>query len=284
MGKVEVFDNRGTQEFTKARQLFLAGFLERVRQQVSLSSAVDIGCGVGDFSKLLSELGFRVVGVDGRGENIAEAKKRYPGINFVTGNAEDLVTSQMGSFDLVLCFGLLYHLENPFRAIRNLRSLTGQVLLIESMCAPTKRPTMELLDESVAENQGLRYVAFYPSESCLAKMLYRSGFPFVYSFSQLPSHELYNSTIWKKRRRTVLAASTSELRAPNLVFVNEPFQWATSESELWGTRLSRFRDPLLRLGRPVASLAARVPRFLNRPWNEKREILFWYMKRVWRRD
>jgi len=143
---------------------------------------------------------------------------------------------------------------------------------------------MELLDEGVAENQGLRYVAFYPSEACLAKMLYRSGFLFVYSFNQLPTHELYSSTMWKKRRRTLLAASTDELRAPNLKLVHEPFQWATSESELWTTRLSRLRDPLLPLGHSVASLAARLARFSNRPWDEKRESLFGYIRRAGRRD
>ena len=40
---------------------------------------------------------------------------------------------ELGEFDLVLCFGLLYHLENPMRTIRHLRALTGQGLLLESM-------------------------------------------------------------------------------------------------------------------------------------------------------
>jgi SAM-dependent methyltransferase len=251
---------------------------------MDLTSALDVGCGIGDFSKILSNLDFSVVGTDGREKNVAEARRRYPAIPFFTANAEELPVSEMGTFDLVLCFGLLYHLENPFRAIRSLRALTEKVLLIESMCLPGAEPKMELLDEGVAENQGLSYVAFYPSESCLTKMLYRSGFPFVYRSNRLPADELYTTTMWKKRRRTMLAASTKALTAPNLELVTEPFQLASADCELWSTRWSRLYYWPSRLIRRGANRIARIPRFLGRPFEEKREILFWYLRRFWHHE
>jgi len=53
---------------------------------------------------------------------------------------------------------------------------------------------MELLDEGSSKDQGLDFVAFYPTEECLVKMLYRSGFPFVYLFQRLPEHALYRQS------------------------------------------------------------------------------------------
>jgi SAM-dependent methyltransferase len=243
-GKVETvrpFDRVDYQEITKARQEFVASLLAQAGQETTLSTAADVGCGVGYFSKFLSDQGLRVVGVDGREENSAEGRRRYPEITFVTANAEGLRKEEMGSFDLVLCLGLLYHLENPFRVIRALHALTGKMLVVESMCVPDAELTMSLFDEGVAEDQGLSYVAFYPSESCVIKMLYRAGFPFVYRFRQLPAHEVYGSTVWQKRWRTVLLASNAALRFSGLVLASEPIRAVHGGSDPWSTGLQRLR-------------------------------------------
>jgi len=210
------FDSDLTRGFTEARQAFIRQLLGSLRQQTDLFSALDIGCGIGYFSKFLLDAGFRVVALDGREENVREGRLRYPEIDFVIGDAEDLPLSQLGTFDFVLCVGLLYHLENPFRAIRNLHSLTSKVLLVESMCAPGDDPSMKLVDESDKEDQGLNCVAFYPTESCLSKMLYRAGFPFVYTFEKLPDHPLFHTSLWRRKERTMLVASKDWLSAAGL--------------------------------------------------------------------
>src|SRR6266478_5089926 len=89
-----------------------------------LSKAVDAGCGVGFFSQTLAECGLNVRGFDGRGENVAEARRRFPHIPFEQGDIEERAILELGRYDLVLCCGLLYHLENPLLAIRHLRGLT----------------------------------------------------------------------------------------------------------------------------------------------------------------
>jgi SAM-dependent methyltransferase len=228
------FDTPSATEFVKVRQDFSKALLEELRSKLHISSAADVGCGVGYFSKFLRDLGFGVTAIDGREENVQESKRRYPDINFLRANAEDLPAEQLGTFDLVFCFGLLYHLENPFRAIRSLHSITGQVLFVESMCAPGDKPRMELLDEYRTINQGLDFVAFYATESCLVKMLYRAGFRFVYGFNKLPEHDEFRATRQTARRRTMLVASKNQLSFPRLTLMTEPERpwdiWANPSS------------------------------------------------------
>ena len=98
-------------------------------------------------------------------------------------------------------------MENPFAALLNLFALTTKVLLIESTTVPEQRPVLILRDEGQSEDQGLHFIAFYPSDSAIVKMCYRSGFPFVYPFLKLPYHEDFHASVWRQRVRTMLAAS-----------------------------------------------------------------------------
>jgi SAM-dependent methyltransferase len=234
------FDAPSAQELTRARKDFIQSFLAEIRTQAALRGALDVGCGVGYLSKFLLDLGFDVVAMDGREENTIEARKRYPGITFLTADAERL-TNEVEPHDLVLCAGLLYHLENPFRVIRNLHALTRKVLIVEGMCTPGPGATMELLDEGSSKDQGLNFVAFYPTEECLVKMLYRSGFPFVYLFQRLPEHSLYRESVRRKRERTMMVASKLPLSAPNLTLAHEPVRPVVGLSDPWTTGLLRAR-------------------------------------------
>lgn len=253
------FDSELTRNYTRVRQTFLSSFLDSIRNQVDLRSAVDVGCGVGYFSKFLAELGFHVVGVDGREVNAAEGRRRHPEINFLTRDVEDPSLPAIGVFDLVLCVGLLYHLENPFRAIRNLHAITGKVLFVESMCTPGSATTMQLLDESALEDQGLNFVAFYPTEASLVKMLYRSGFPFVYLFRRLPEHPFCQETFRRKRQRTMMVASKAPLNSPDLKLAQEPVRPVLGLSDPWTTVLARSRYFLGELRRTLVKTLRRVP-------------------------
>ena len=166
------FDQKEYRQLIEARGETIRRAMRRLKPALGLSNAVDAGCGVGFFSQTLAECGLNVCGFDGRGENVAEARRRFPHIPFEQGDIEERAILQLGRFDLVLCFGLLYHLENPLRAIRNLRGLTEKCLLLESMCLPEEKPSMLLREEPRQEDQGLRDMACYPSEGSLVKMLY----------------------------------------------------------------------------------------------------------------
>ncbi|HVS90087.1 MAG TPA: class I SAM-dependent methyltransferase [Candidatus Acidoferrum sp.] len=252
MAKTWSFDSELTRNYTRVRQAFISDFLDGIRTQVPLQSALDVGCGLGYFSKFLLERGLNVVAVDGRDENAEEGQRRYPEITFLTRNAEDPALPQIGVFDFVLCVGLLYHLENPFQAIRNLHALTGKVLIVESMCAPGPEPALLLLDECEDDNQGLNYVAFYPTESCLVKMLCRAGFPFVYSFKTLPDDPAFRDTKSRTRERVMMVASKAPLDTPKLVMAKEPMR----DWDIWAAPPSWLRSQIRRVRRELRQIAS----------------------------
>jgi FkbM family methyltransferase len=201
------FDQRHYRNLIAARAETVRRVIAKLKPLFRLSTALDAGCGVGFFTKTLDECGLAACGFDGRGGNIAEARKRFPDLAFETADIEERTICSLGRFDFVLCCGLLYHLENPLRAIRHLHALTGKCLLLESMCIPDEKASLLLREEPRADDQSLTDVAWYPSEGSLAKMLYRAGFANVYRITPSPNHEDFRDTADHARRRTVLLAS-----------------------------------------------------------------------------
>jgi SAM-dependent methyltransferase len=216
-----VFDMSHYQSLNPACAAVTKDLLSQFRERLGLQTVIDVGCGLGYFSGFLHSLGFQVTAVDGRGENVEKARQRFSQISFHTINAEDPTIRDLGRFDIVLCFGLLYHLENPFLAIRHLHAMASKLLLVESVILPGSEPTMGLVNEGPREDQGLNHIAFYPTESCLVKLMYQAGFPNVYRFDKMPDHPAYRAAGTLRRVRTMLVASQIELQSGLLKVARE---------------------------------------------------------------
>lgn len=95
---------------------------------------LDCGCGEGYGAALLAEHAADVVGLDRDPEAVAWARGRYRGsgnLRFVTSEAERLPFED-GSFELVTCFQVLEHLEDPASFLRETRRVLspGGTLLL----------------------------------------------------------------------------------------------------------------------------------------------------------
>jgi len=259
------FDQRRYLRLIETRGATIRNVVAQLQSAQEVTTALDAGCGVGFFSEILRECGLRVSAFDGRMENVLEARKRFPNIPFEQGDVERPEILALGRFDLTLCFGLLYHLENPMLAIRHLRALTNQGLLLESMCIPGNGAGMVWREEPAAADQSLTDIALYPSEACLVKMLYRAGFAEVYRVAELPDHDDFRETPLHARRRTVLFAATAPSRLAGFEKLDEPRDFA---------------DPWSKTGGAEASLARRVSGFLRRPRREQYISLAYRARRV----
>ena len=76
---------------------------------------LDIGAGAGEYSLYFARKGYKVSALELADANIAAFRKKLTPedhIDLVQGNALDLSRYAENSFDIVLLFGPLYHLEN----------------------------------------------------------------------------------------------------------------------------------------------------------------------------
>lgn len=104
---------------------------------VSQAKVLDIGCGTGSLSLLLSQMGHRVTGADWSPAMLARAAVKLAAVGmptpfFVMNATEPALTP--GCFDVVLCRHLLWALPDPARVLRNWARLLvpgGRLVLIE---------------------------------------------------------------------------------------------------------------------------------------------------------
>jgi cephalosporin hydroxylase/SAM-dependent methyltransferase len=132
------------------RRMLLPTLREALMRAGSEACVIDLGCNEGWFAHLaLSEGAARAVGVDIRDVNIrrAELVRNHLGIapdelQFRLASVFDLDPAELGSFDLTLVLGLVYHLENPGGALRVARSLTrpGGTAIVESQLTRQAEP------------------------------------------------------------------------------------------------------------------------------------------------
>jgi len=96
---------------TRVRNRHLINLLNPTKEDKIL----DVGCGVGYFSKLLSEYGANVSGIDINPDSVNICKS-YVGPNFYVGNASRLDFDD-NSFDKILCSEVLEHLKDDKGAL-----------------------------------------------------------------------------------------------------------------------------------------------------------------------
>jgi SAM-dependent methyltransferase len=112
------------------------------------ATVLDLGCNEGWFAHRALEWGAaRVVGLDVREANVRRATliQHHFGIDperlrFERADVFELDAARLGTFDVVLVLGLIYHLENPVGALRVARALTRGTAVVESQLTAHNDP------------------------------------------------------------------------------------------------------------------------------------------------
>ncbi|WP_158289610.1 class I SAM-dependent methyltransferase [Paenibacillus flagellatus] len=204
--KTMVFDDPHYNAITAAR----LGHLASLQLPIYGKSVVDLGCGIGRLSEFFALHGCNVLGLDGREDNIAQFRSFYPHLRAEVADLEGEDWLNYGKFDIVFCYGLLYHLADPFRFIRNAYQACGEMMLIETCITPSSEMICKLVAENSLDNsQALHAVGNRPSPSYVAFCLKRSGFAHVYTPIHKPMHsQFHGEGQWGLIRDIFIATKT----------------------------------------------------------------------------
>jgi SAM-dependent methyltransferase len=136
---------------SRHRRRLIRGAVRRLRQPIE--SVLDVGCGLGetiiDLSQVLPSA--RMIGVDISPVAIEACRQSIPDADF---HVLDIVEGTLPtSFDLVVCSEVVEHLDDPTRAVSNMRRMTreggflvlttqhGRVHATEQAIGHTSHPT-----------------------------------------------------------------------------------------------------------------------------------------------
>lgn len=199
--------------------------IESLGLDLDRKRVLDVGSGPGHFSPMYTSRGCAVVAIDGRAENIAECQSLYPLVRGVVGDVQTFDLATLGRFDVIHCCGLLYHLENPIAALRNMFRVCDGVLLLESIVMDATRPLLAIEDEPKTVNQALAGIGSRPSPTFVTLALNRVGFRHVYALAEPPDHEDFrcewlDDGAWQRDGhplRSMFVASLAPLEQPGLI-------------------------------------------------------------------
>lgn len=152
-------------------------------------SVVDVGCGIGRLAEAFDDFNCDVLCVDGRPENIQKLKELYPLSKTAVIDFDSEEFFNLGKFDVVFCYGLLYHLSDPFGFIKKAYNICKEVMVIETCIIDSELPEVLLVEEDQTnETQALQQFGCRPSPSYVIACLKLSGFKYVYQPTNLPDH------------------------------------------------------------------------------------------------
>ncbi len=111
--------------------------------------------------------------------DLAHAMRRSR-VEYQTCSVYDLSPDRVGTFDVVFCGSLLLHLQNPLRALVNIRSVTRELAVIETMVDPKldayDRPWLAFGHRHAEERLGEAAVYWRFSTRALREMMEYAGF------------------------------------------------------------------------------------------------------------
>jgi SAM-dependent methyltransferase len=212
---LEIFHSDWYLQLTARRLEHLAS----LRLEVAGATVLEVGAGVGDQSHYYISRGARVTITDARPDTVEYLKSRYPGCKVLCVDIEDPRPLRGAEFDVVHCYGLLYHVRDPLAALQFLSRCCNRMLLLESCVAFDQELTgvaVAIREDKNSPIAAISGIGCLPTRLWLFEKL-KLLFEHVYIPKTQPNHEQF-PVDWEepeKRRhrlsRAIFIASRSEI-------------------------------------------------------------------------
>lgn len=182
-------------ELTRLLNLFAHVDVERWRGM----RVLEVGAGLGRLGDVFVQLGFDVTSTDGREEYVNRMKAR--GRKAFVVDLDRTGVDAIGDFDLILAFGVVYHLREIEPFIRSC-GVKSKVLLLETVVSDSA----EAVNQQVAEaggwrgqDQALNRYGCRPSPSWIEGVCRSAGFDVVRDISSPLANWQSASFDWEPR-------------------------------------------------------------------------------------
>lgn len=162
------------------------------------ASVLEIGAAIGDHSMYYLDRGCSVTAVEPRAENclvyqqfitrLIDQENHAERVRLINTDAESFQLKVKGRFDIVHCYGLLYHLEDPETVLKNMAAHCQGLFLLETRVSFGQHEALNPIDEDPNvimysyHGPGCR-----PTRPWLLARL-RELYPFVYLPITQPAH------------------------------------------------------------------------------------------------
>lgn len=184
---------------------------------------LELGAGVGDHTLYYLHRSCEVLAVDGRQECVRMLKLRL-GVDarVMDLDREPEQIEKLGRFDLVHCYGLLYHLSNPQEFLLQVAKVGGMLLLETCVSIGDGIQVQSANEAAGVPSQALHGKACRPTRQWVFETL-KLYYPFVYATKTQPKHREFpidwtSSSMPKKGlKRAVFIASHSPVTNSQLL-------------------------------------------------------------------
>ncbi|HWZ95445.1 MAG TPA: methyltransferase domain-containing protein [Opitutaceae bacterium] len=156
---------------------------------LSRKTVLEVGAAIGDHSSFFLDRGCTMTITEARLQNLKFIKKRYPAVTVRQLDLNNPPESLGASFEIIYCYGTLYHLEKPKEAMAFMASLCTGMLLLETCVSFADTGTVNLVKENPLDpSQATVSLGCRPTRSWIFETL-KSLFPYVYMPLTQPWHE-----------------------------------------------------------------------------------------------
>ena len=136
---------------------------------------LEVGCGHADVGNMFYDLGAIVTSSDVRKEHLETVNQKYPHIKtlLIDGNNDGIKEK----YDIIVHWGLLYHLNEIEIHLQNISQMCD-TLLLETVVSPSNDKGFYISTDESGYDQAFNNKGIHPSESYVEDVLEKNGFQF----------------------------------------------------------------------------------------------------------